>query len=118
MLVSMIAAMALAQAIQTNAYQMEIVVIENGHENLTTRSQIVVDEASHAIVGDIELNAKLYTVQGDGDASTLQLESVVTRNGESVVDPNFTVVRGNSFYFQSGETNGKMVRVTLAPLDE
>lgn len=118
MLVSIIAAVALAQVIQTNAYQMEIVVVENGHENLTTRSQIVIDEPSHALVGDIELYAKLYTVQGDGDASTLQLESVVTRNGEPVVEPNFTVLRGRPFYFQSGETSGKMVRVTLTPLDE
>lgn len=117
MIVSMIAALAMAQAIQTNAYQLEIVMIEDGHESLTTRTQVVVDESSHALVGDVELNARLYTVQGDGDGATLQLEAVVTRNGETVIEPNLTVVRGEPFYFQSGSAIPKAVRVILTPLD-
>ena len=120
MILSLIAAALIGSAAQSNAYQLEITVVDGGVEQLASRSQVVIDEPNDMIITDgqsrVALHSNLYTAQGDGDFAILRFEGSVERDGESVVTPSFNVVRGQPFYYQSGQPNGHMVRITLTPL--
>lgn len=108
----------LAEPVQ--AYELELTVVENGVEALSSKSQIVIDEPAHATVphksGMFELYASLNTMQGDAHARTLQLDLSAYRDGEMLAEPSITLVRGEPFQLRSGGPDGAEVRIVLTPL--
>jgi len=105
----------------TQAYDLELTVVQDGVETITSRSQVVIDEPAFATVphasGLFELQVSLNTIQGDGESELLQLDLSASRNGEALLEPTVTLVRGQPFRFQSGQPDAEMVRISLTPFE-
>lgn len=88
---------------------------------IASRSQVVIDEPAFATVphasGLFEMHVSLDTVQGDGRSDILQLHISASRDGEALLEPTVTIVRGQPFRLQSGQPGADMVLISLTPVE-
>ena len=82
---------ALAQDAAPQRYQLDLSVIQNGVEVVSTRTQILEDmpaSASASVGGaTYDFEASLFTVQGDGADAQMQLEAHLSRNEAQIAVP-------------------------------
>ena len=117
----MIATPVLAQEPTPQRYQLELSVIQNGVQVISTRTQIVEDapaSASASVGGQTyDFEAELFTVQGDGDAAQLQLETNLSRGDQHIASPRLTFLRGEKAAIQVGDQSGDQLTLTITPIE-
>ena len=112
---------ALAQEPTAQRYQLDLSVVQNGVEVVSTRTQILEDtpaNASASISGTTyEFEANLFTVQGDGAEAQMQLEAHLSRNEAQIAAPRLTFLRGSRAAVRVGDESGDLLTMTITPID-
>ena len=112
---------AFAQDSATPRYQLELSVVQNGVEIVSTRTQILEDtsaSASASIGGTTyDFEASLFTVQGDGAEAQMQLEANLSRNEEQIAAPRLTFLRGEKAAVRVGDESGDLLTMTITPIE-
>jgi hypothetical protein len=112
---------ALAQEPAPQHYQLEISIVRNGVEIVSTRTQIAEDApaGASATVGDVtyDVEANLFTVQGDGDGAQMMLEANLSRGAETIASPRLTFLRGRDAAIAVGDEAGDVLKMTVTAID-
>lgn len=112
---------ALAQEPTAQRYQLDLSVVQNGVEVVSTRTQILEDmpaNASASISGTTyEFEANLFTIQGDGAEAQMLLEARLSRNDEQIATPRLTFLRGDKAAVRVGDESGDLLSMTITPID-
>ena len=112
---------AFAQEPTPPRYQLELSVIQNGVQIVSTRTQIVEDaptSASASVGGQTyDFEANLFTVQGDGAETQMQLEANLSRGEQHIAAPRLTFLRGEQAAVQVGDQNGDLLTMTITPIE-
>lgn len=102
-------------------YQLDLSVIQNGVEVVSTRTQILEDmpaSASASVGGaTYEFEANLFTVQGDGSQAQMQLEAHLSRNEAQIAAPRLTFLRGSKAAVRVGDQSGDLLTMTITPIE-
>lgn len=116
-----IAMPALAQEPAAQCYLLELSVVQDGVQIVSTRTQIVEDapaSASASVGGQTyDFEAELFTVQGDGDDAQLQLEANLSRGEQHIASPRLTFLRGEMAAVQVGDQSGDLLTMTITPIE-
>lgn len=111
---------ALAQA-TPQRYQLDLSVVRNGVEVVSTRTQILEDApaSASARVGDVtyDFEASLFTVQGDGADAQMQLEAHLSSDAEEIAAPRLTFLRGQQAAVRVGDEAGDVLTMTITPIE-
>lgn len=111
----------LAEEPGSQRYQLDLSVIQNGVEVVSTRTQILehLPASASATVGGVtyDFEANLFTVQGDGAGAQMQLEANLSRNDAPVAAPRLTFLRGSSAKVRVGDGSGDLLSMTITPID-
>lgn len=117
----MIATPVLAQEPTPQRYQLELSVIQNGVQVISTRTQIVEDapaSASASVGGQTyDFEAELFTVQGDRADTQMQLEANLSRGEQHIASPRLTFLRGEMAAVQVGDQSGDLLTMTITPIE-
>ena len=117
----MIATPVLAQEPTPQRYQLELSVIQNGVQVISTRTQIVEDapaSASASVGGQTyDFEAELFTVQGDRADTQMQLEANLSRGEQHIASPRLTFLRGEKAAVQVGDQSGDLLTMTITPIE-
>ena len=112
---------AFAQEPTAQRYQLDLSVVQNGVEVVSTRTQILEDtpaNASASISGTTyEFEANLFTIQGDGAEAQMLLEARLSRNDEQIAAPRLTFLRGDKAAVRVGDESGDLLSMTITPID-
>jgi len=112
---------AIAQEPTPQRYQLDLSVVQNGVEIVSTRTQILEDtsaSASASIGGaTYDFEANLFTVQGDGAEAQMQLEANLSRNEEQIAAPRLTFLRGEKAAVRVGDESGDLLTMTITPIE-
>ncbi len=112
---------AFAQEPTPQRYQLDLSVIQNGIEVVSTRTQILEDmpaSASASVGGAIyDFEANLFTVQGDGADAQMQLEAHLSRNEAQTAAPRLTFLRGSKAAVRVGDESGDLLTMTITPIE-
>lgn len=112
---------AFAQEPTPQRYQLDLSVVQNGVEVVSTRTQILEDSpasASASIGGTTyDFEASLFTVQGDGADAQMQLEAHLSRNEEQIAAPRLTFLRGAKAAVRVGDETGDLLTMTITPIE-
>lgn len=111
----------LAQEPAPQRYQLDLSVIRNGVEVVSTRTQILEDtsaSASASIGGTVyEFEANLFAVQGDGADAQMQLEAHLARGEQEIAAPRLTFLRGSKAAVRVGDGSGDLLTMTITPIE-
>ncbi|QTN18420.1 hypothetical protein HZ989_09010 [Brevundimonas sp. AJA228-03] len=111
---------ALAQEPTTPRYQLELSVVQNGVEVVSTRTQIVEDmpASASASAGGVtyDFEANLFADQSDGGATQLQLEANLSRGEQHMASPRLTFLRGEMAAVRVGDESGDLLTMTITPI--
>lgn len=117
----LIASPAFAQDVAPQRYQLELSVVQNGVQVVSTRTQILEDmpaEASASIAGvTYHFTADLFPVQGDGAATQMQLEAHLARGDHEIAAPRLTFLRGERAAVAVGDEAGDLLTMTITPIE-
>jgi hypothetical protein len=117
----LVATPAFAQDAAPTRYQLELSVVQNGVQVVSTRTQILEDtpaEASASINGvTYHFTADLFPVQGDGAATQMQLEAHLARGEREIAAPRLTFLRGERAAVAVGDEAGDLLTMTITPID-
>jgi hypothetical protein len=112
---------AFAQEPTPQRYQLDLSVIQNGIEVVSTRTQILEDipaSASASVGGaTYDFEANLFTVQGDGADAQMQLEAHLSRNEAQIAAPRLTFMRGSKAAVRVGDESGDLLTMTITPIE-
>lgn len=112
---------AFAQEPTPQHYQLDLSVIQNGIEVVSTRTQILEDipaSASASVGGaTYDFEANLFTVQGDGADAQMQLEAHLSRNEAQIAAPRLTFLRGSKAAVRVGDESGDLLTMTITPIE-
>ena len=112
---------AFAQEPTAQRYQLDLSVVQNGVEVVSTRTQILEDtpaNASASISGTTyEFEANLFTIQGDGAEAQMLLEARLSRNDEQIAAPRLTFLRGDKAAVRVGDESGDLLSMTITPIE-
>lgn len=112
---------AFAQEPTPQRYQLDLSVIQNGIEVVSTRTQILEDmpaSASASVGGaTYDYEANLFTVQGDGADAQMQLEAHLSRNEAQIEAPRLTFLRGSKAAVRVGDESGDLLTMTITPIE-
>lgn len=112
---------AFAQDAAAQRYQLDLSVVQNGVEVVSTRTQILEDmpaSASASVGGaTYDFEASLFTVQGDGTEAQMQLEAHLSRNEAQIAAPRLTFLRGSKAAVRVGDGSGDLLTLTITPID-
>lgn len=112
---------AFAQEPTPQRYQLDLSVVQNGIEVVSTRTQIVEDmpaSASASVGGaTYDFEANLFTVQGDGAGAQMQLEAHLSRNEAQITAPRLTFLRGSKAAVRVGDESGDLLSMTITPIE-
>ena len=112
---------AFAQEPTPQRYQLDLSVIQNGIEVVSTRTQILEDipaSASASVGGaTYDFEANLFTVQGDGADAQMQLEAHLSRNEAQIAAPRLTFLRGSKAAVGVGDESGDLLTMTITPIE-
>ena len=112
---------AFAQEPTPQRYQLDLSVIQNGIEVVSTRTQILEDmpaSASASVGGaTYDFEANLFTVQGDGADAQMQLEAHLSRNEAQTAAPRLTFLRGTKAAVRVGDESGDLLTMTITPIE-
>lgn len=115
------AAPALAQEPAAARYQLDLSVVQNGVEIVSTRTQILEDapaSASASVGGTTyDFEANLFTVQGDGAEAQMLLEAHLSRNEAPVAAPRLTFLRGSKAAVRVSDASGDLLTMTITPIE-
>ena len=102
-------------------YQLDLTVVQNGVEVVSTRTQILEDmpaSASASVGGaTYDFEANLFTVQGDGAEAQMQLEAHLSRNEAQIAAPRLTFLRGSKAAVRVGDQSGDVLTMTITPIE-
>ena len=89
-------------------YQLDLTVVQNGVEVVSTRTQILEDmpaSASASVGGaTYDFEANLFTVQGDGAEA-------------QIAAPRLTFLRGSKAAVRVGDGSGDLLTMTVTPIE-
>ena len=112
---------AFAQEPAQQRYQLDLSVVQNGVEVVSTRTQILEDmpaSASASVGGaTYDFEANLFTVQGHGAEAQMQLEAHLSRNEAQIAAPRLTFLRGSKAAVRVGDESGDLLTMTITPID-
>ena len=116
---------AFAQEPTPQRYQLDLSVIQNGIEVVSTRTQILEDmpasasaSASASVGGaTYDYEANLFTVQGDGADAQMQLKAHLSRNEAQIEAPRLTFLRGSKAAVRVGDESGDLLTMTITPIE-
>jgi len=112
---------AFAQEPTPQRYQLDLSVIQNGIEVVSTRTQILEDipaSASASVGGaTYDFEANLFTVQGDGADAQMQLEAHLSRNEAQIAAPRLTFLHGSKAAVRVGDESGDLLTMTITPIE-
>ncbi len=112
---------AFAQEPTPQRYQLDLSVIQNGIEVVSTRTQILEDipaSASASVGGaTYDFEANLFTVRGDGADAQMQLEAHLSRNEAQIAAPRLTFLRGSKAAVRVGDESGDLLTMTITPIE-
>ncbi len=112
---------AFAQDTAPQRYQLDLSVVQNGVEVVSTRTQTLEDmpSSASASVGGAtyEFEANLFTVQGDGAEAQMQLEAHLSRNEAQIAAPRLTFLRGSKAAVRVGDGSGDLLTMTVTPIE-
>ena len=112
---------ALAQDPAPQRYQLDLSVVQNGVEVVSTRTQILEDApaSASASVGGItyDFEASLFTIQGDGSDAQMQLEAHLSRGEQQIAAPRLTFLRGSKAAVRVGDESGDLLTMTITPIE-
>lgn len=112
---------AFAQEPATQRYQLDLSVVQNGVEVVSTRTQILEDApaSASASVGGVtyHFEANLFTIQGDGDAAQMMVEAHLARGEEQIAAPRLTFLRGDKAAIRVGDESGDLLTMTITPIE-
>jgi hypothetical protein len=112
---------AFAQEPTPQRYQLDLSVIQNGIEVVSTPTQILEDipaSASASVGGaTYDFEANLFTVQGDGADAQMQLEAHLSRNEAQIAAPRLTFLRGSKAAVRVGDESGDLLTMTITPIE-
>ncbi|MBA4805558.1 MAG: hypothetical protein H2038_12990 [Brevundimonas sp.] len=115
------AAPAFAQEPGRERYQLEVSVVRNGVEIVSTRTQIVEDvpaSASASINGvTYAFEADLFTVQGDGGDAQMMVQAHLSRGEVELAAPRLTFLRGDRAAVRVGDDSGDLLTMSITPID-
>lgn len=120
MIAAILVAMSLSTAAgSTERYALEVSIMRDGVETVSTRSLIQEDGASEISVSDgletFQMNAELSVVQGDGDDAQLALAVSITNNSDEPLQPQMIVRRGGTARMEVG-TSTDHIKLSLSPI--
>lgn len=105
----------------TEKYALDIAVVHDGVQVVSTRTQIIEDAPTSAsvTVGDarFEFEANLSAVQGDGDAAQLSLEAHISNADGEIAAPRLTFLRGKEARIEVGREDGDLLRMIITPIE-
>jgi len=111
---------AIAQDPASQRYQLDLSVIQNGVEVVSTSTQILegmVASASASVGGvTYDFEANLFAVQGDGDDTQMQLEANLSRGEQPMASPRLTFLRGDKAAVRVGDESGDLLTMTITPI--
>lgn len=114
------AAPAFAQEPATPRYQLDLSVVQNGVEVVSTSTQILEDmvASASASVGGVtyDFEASLFAVQGDGGDTQMQLEANLSRGEQHMASPRLTFLRGDKAAVRVGDESGDLLTMTITPI--
>lgn len=117
----LVATPALAQEAPPQRYQLDLSVVQNGVEVVSTRTQILEDApaSASASIGGItyDFEANLFTIQGDGAETQMQLEAHLSRNEAQIAAPRLTFLRGSEAAVRVGDDSGDLLTMTITPIE-
>ena len=112
---------AFAQDAAPQRYQLDLSVIQDGVEIVSTRTQILEDlpaSASASVGGNTyDFEANLFTVQGEGAEAQMQLEAHLSRNEAQIAAPRLTFLRGSKAAVRVGDESGDLLTMTITPIE-
>tara|TARA_R110002051_G_scaffold76526_1_gene139921 strand:+ start:1240 stop:1635 length:396 start_codon:yes stop_codon:yes gene_type:complete len=102
-------------------YALQIAVVQNGVQIVSTRTPIIEDTPTSAsvVVGDenFQFEASLFTVHGDGDGSQMALQAHISSGTDEIAAPTLTFLRGEEARFEMGRADGHILRMAITPID-
>ena len=111
---------ALAQEPATPRYQLDLSVVQNGVEVVSTSTQILegMVASTSASVGGVtyDFEANLFAVQGDGGDTQMQLEAHLSRGEPHMASPRLTFLRGDKAAVRVGDGSGDLLTMTITPI--
>ena len=111
----------LAQEPTGERYQLEVSVVHNGVEVVSTRTQIIEDmtaTASASINGvAYAFEADLFTVQGDGDEAQMMVQAHLSRGEAEIAAPRLTFLRGDRAAVRVGDESGDLLTMSISPIE-
>lgn len=114
------AAPALAQEASPHHYRLDVSVVRNGVEVVSTHTQILEDVPASAAVtlGDTtyEFEANLFAVQGDGDEAQMMIEANLARGETQIAAPRLTFLRGQMAEIAIGDEAGEILKMSIMPV--
>lgn len=117
----LVATPAFAQEPAQQRYQLDLSVVQNGVEVVSTRTQILEDmtAGASANVGGVayDFQATLFTVQGDGDDAQMLLEARLSRGEHQIAAPRLSFLRGERAAVRIGDEAGDILSMSITPID-
>lgn len=117
----LLATPALAQEPAPQRYQLDLSVVQNGVERVSTRTQLLEDSsagASASIGGTTyDFQADLFTIQGDGADGQMLLEARLSRGEQQIAAPRLTFLRGEKAAVRVGDETGDVLTMTVTPIE-
>lgn len=111
---------ALAQEPAPRHYRLDVSVVRNGVEVVSTHTQIMENApaSASATLGDTtyEFEANLFTVQGDGADAQMMVEANLARNDTQIAAPRLTFLRGEMAEIAIGDEAGDILKMSIMPV--
>ncbi|RZJ44715.1 MAG: hypothetical protein EON87_09285 [Brevundimonas sp.] len=111
---------AFAQQAAPQHYRLDVSVVRNGVEVVSTHTQILegAPASASATLGDTtyEFEANLFTVQGDGAEAQMMVEANLARNETFIAAPRLTFLRGEMAEIAIGDEAGDVLKMSIMPV--
>lgn len=111
---------AFAQEAAPHHYRLDISIVRNGVEVVSTHTQILENAPATADVklGDAtyEFEANLVAFQGDGDDAQMMIEAHLARGETEIAAPRLTFVRGQMAEIAVGDKAGEFLKMSIMPV--
>lgn len=108
---------AFAQEAAPKHYRLDVSVVRNGVEVVSTHTQILegAPATASAVLGDTtyEFEANLFAVQGDGDDAQMMIEANLARGETQIAAPRLTFLRGQMAEIAIGDEAGDVLKMSI-----
>lgn len=116
----LVATPAFAQELAPQHYRLDVSVVRNGVQVVSTHTQILegAPASASATLGDTtyEFEANLFTVQGDGGDAQMMVEASLARNETQIAAPRLTFLQGQAAEIAIGDEAGDVLKMTIMPV--